>query len=54
MGNIILTQEEIETAKFVLDLLRDIETPMLMYQHEKDIVCKALKILLDKWNLQNK
>ena len=42
----MLTKEEIETAKFVLDLIRDIETPMLMYQHEKDIVKKALEKLL--------
>lgn len=40
------TKEEIETAKFVLDLLKVVETPMLMYQHEKDIVKKALEKLI--------
>ena len=40
------TKEEIGTAMFLLGLIRKVETPMLMYQHEKDVVKKALKKLI--------
>ena len=52
--NSLITDKEAHWAELLLHIIKNIETPMLMYQAEKDVVCKALKILLDKWNLQNK
>ena len=35
----------------VLNVIRDIDCPMLMYQAEKDVVEKALRMLFDDWEL---
>lgn len=38
-------------AEMVLNIIRDIDCPMLMYQAEKDVVEKALRMLFNDWEL---
>ena len=39
-------KDEIAVARFLIGLIRKVETPMLLYQHEKDVVKKALEKLI--------
>lgn len=46
-----VTDKDAHWAEMVLNVIRDIECPMLMYQAEKDVVEKALRMLFDDWEL---
>lgn len=46
-----VTDKDAHWAEMVLNVIRDIDCPMLMYQAEKDVVEKALRMLLDDWEL---
>lgn len=35
-------EEEQYTVKYLLGLINEVECPMLMYEHEKEVVKKAL------------
>ena len=41
-----ITSKEAHYAEIVLNVIKNVETPMLMYQAEKDIVERALRIVL--------
>lgn len=43
-----LTEEEVAFANMVLGAINVLECPMLMCKGEKDIVAKALRILLEE------
>ena len=44
-----ITDKEAHWAEMVFNVIKDVETPMLMYQAEKDVVEKALRMLFDEW-----
>ena len=48
-----MTQQEIDKKIFFIDsllgIIKNVETPMLMYKEEKDIVKEALKLYRDKF-----
>lgn len=43
-----ITDKEAYLAKMIINLIDDVECPMLMYQAEKDVVKKALEMMLDE------
>ena len=47
-----VTDKDAHWAEIVLSLIHDVGYPMLMYQAEKDVVDKALKMLLDEWEFK--
>ena len=46
-----VTDKDAHWAEMVLSVICDIDCPMLMYQAEKDVVEKALRMLFDDWEL---
>lgn len=44
-----VTDKDAHWAEMVFNVIKDVETPMLMYQAEKDVVEKALRMLFDEW-----
>ena len=45
-----ITEKDAHWAEIVLRVLRDIDYPMLMCQAEKDVIEKALRMLLDTFS----
>lgn len=41
-------EQELYFANMVIGAVRNVETPMLMYKGEKDVVEKALRMYIDK------
>lgn len=48
-----VTDKDAHWAEMVFNVIKDVETPMLMYQAEKDVVEKSLRMLFDDWELRN-
>ena len=48
-----VTDKDAHWAEMVLNVIRDVDCPMLMYQAEKDVVKKALEFLIDDWRITN-
>lgn len=48
-----VTDKDAHWAEMVLNVIQNVETPMLMYQAEKDVVEKSLRMLFDDWELRN-
>lgn len=46
-----VTDRDAYLAEMIMNLILDVECPMLMYQEEKDVVEKALRMLFDDWEL---
>ena len=47
--NTTFTDKDAHFGEVVLCVIRDVDTPMLMYEGEKEAVKKALIMALDKW-----
>ena len=47
--NTTFTDKDAHFGEVVLRVIRDVDTPMLMYEGEKEAVKKALIMALDKW-----
>lgn len=47
--NTAFTDKDAHFGEVVLRVIRDVDTPMLMYEGEKEAVKKALIMALDKW-----
>ena len=48
MNNIDKMKKEVYFANVVIGVIDNVKTPMLMYEEEKQVVRKALKMYVDK------
>ena len=48
MNNIDEMKKEMYFANIVIGAINNVKTPMLMYEEEKQVVRKALKMYIDK------
>lgn len=54
VANIRCTDKDAHWAELVLRAIEDLDCPMLMYAGEKEVVKKALTLLLNLWDGERK
>lgn len=49
----MITNQDARKAELVLRVIDNVDCPILMYEFEKDIVRKALNLMMEVWRKQN-
>ena len=49
-----ITEQEVFFANRIIDVIDHVQTPMLIYIGEKEVVKKALRMLLDEYESQRR
>ena len=49
----MINHQDVQKAELVLRVIDNVDCPMLMYEYEKDVVRKALNLMLEMWRKQD-